>query len=166
MRSADREVTGLIFALSGYFAHDVYETVPFMLPDSVEAINADRIATLVEYLDGYGEYLVVALLPEDATALDEYPHLTPADGQCLAEPPGRNEDVTAPPGDRYPIPRSRDHRWSLSNRGPLSGCARMLISSSFAAPRTFCFSSVWRRSSESRCAGPETLIAPCILFSP
>ncbi|WP_256301727.1 archaea-specific SMC-related protein [Haloarchaeobius salinus] len=79
LSESEREVTGLIFALSGYFAHDVYETVPFMLLDSVEAIDADRIATLVEYLDGYSECLVVALLPEDAAALDEYPHLTPAD---------------------------------------------------------------------------------------
>jgi chromosome segregation ATPase len=79
LSESEREVTGLIFALSGYFAHDVYETVPFMLLDSVEAIDADRIATLVEYLEGYSEYLVVALLPEDAAALDEYRHLTPAD---------------------------------------------------------------------------------------
>jgi len=79
LSESEREVTGLIFALSGYFVHDVYETVPFILLDSVEAIDSDRIATLVEYLEGYSEYLVVALLPEDAAALGEYDHLTPTD---------------------------------------------------------------------------------------
>jgi len=79
LSESEREMTGLIFALSGYFAHDVYEQVPFILLDSVEAIDADRIATLVEYLEGYSEYLVVALLSEDAAALDEHRHLTPAE---------------------------------------------------------------------------------------
>lgn len=79
LSESEREVTGLIFALSGYFAHEVYKTVPFMLLDSVEAIDADRIATLVKYLEEYSEYLIVALLPEDAAAVDEYRHLAPAD---------------------------------------------------------------------------------------
>ena len=66
-------MTGLVFALAGYLAHEVYETVPFMLLDSLEAIDADRIAALVEYVEGFSEYLVVALLPGDAAALsDEY----------------------------------------------------------------------------------------------
>jgi hypothetical protein len=42
-----------------------------MLLDSLEALDADRIATLVEYVKDYADYLVVALLPEDAAALDE-----------------------------------------------------------------------------------------------
>ncbi|MFO7926740.1 MAG: archaea-specific SMC-related protein [Halobacteriota archaeon] len=73
LSESEREVTGLIFALAGYLAHEVYETVPFMLLDSLEAIDSDRIATLIEYVEGFSEYLVVALLPEDASALsDEY----------------------------------------------------------------------------------------------
>jgi DNA repair exonuclease SbcCD ATPase subunit len=71
LSESEREVTGLIFALAGYLAHEVHETVPFMLLDSLEAIDSERIATLVEYLEGYSEYLVAALLPEDANALDE-----------------------------------------------------------------------------------------------
>lgn len=70
LSESEREVTGLVFALAGYLAHEVYETVPFILLDSVEAIDADRIAALVEYLKTYAEYLVVALLHEDAQALD------------------------------------------------------------------------------------------------
>ena len=73
LSESEREVTGLVFALAGYLAHEVYETVPFVVLDSLEAIDSDRIATLVEYLDDYTGYLLVALLPEDAAALsDEY----------------------------------------------------------------------------------------------
>jgi len=64
-------VTGLVFALAGYLVHDVHEEVPFMLLDSLEAIDSDRIAALVDYLSEYASYLVVALLPEDAQALDD-----------------------------------------------------------------------------------------------
>ncbi len=78
LSESERETTGLIFALAGYLVHDVYEEVPFMLLDSLEAIDADRIATLVEYFSDYAEYVVVALLPEDAAAVD-------ADHQRLAD---------------------------------------------------------------------------------
>ena len=77
LSESEREVTGLIFALAGYLAHDVHETVPFMLLDSLEAIDSERIATLVSYLEDYTEYLIVALLPEDAQALSaEYSRVT------------------------------------------------------------------------------------------
>ncbi len=71
LSESEREVTGLVFALAGYLAHEVYETVPFMLLDSLEAIDSDRIAALVEYVEGFSEHLVVALLPEDAAALPD-----------------------------------------------------------------------------------------------
>ncbi|MGB9951040.1 archaea-specific SMC-related protein (plasmid) [Haloarcula marismortui] len=71
LSESEREVTGLIFALAGYLVHDLYETVPFMLVDSLEAIDSDRIAQLVDYFEDYATYLVVALLPEDAQALDD-----------------------------------------------------------------------------------------------
>lgn len=70
LSESEREVTGLVFALAGYLVHDVYETVPFMLLDSLEAIDADRIAKLIEYFESYVPYLVVALLDEDAQAVD------------------------------------------------------------------------------------------------
>lgn len=77
LSESEREVTGLVFALAGYLAHDVYETVPFILLDSLEAIDAERIASLVEHLGEYSDYLVVALLPEDASALpDEHKRIT------------------------------------------------------------------------------------------
>jgi len=73
LSESEREVTGLVFALAGYLVHEVHEEVPFMLLDSIEAIDAPRIAELVDYLEQYTDYLVVALLEEDAQALaDDY----------------------------------------------------------------------------------------------
>ncbi|SET94458.1 archaea-specific SMC-related protein [Natrinema hispanicum] len=77
LSESEREVTGLVFALAGYLAHEVYEDIPFMLLDSLEAIDSERIATLVDYLTDYTGYLLAALLPEDAAALsDEYERVT------------------------------------------------------------------------------------------
>jgi chromosome segregation ATPase len=77
LSESEREVTGLVFALAGYLAHEVHETIPFMLLDSLEAIDSERIETLVEYLAEYSEYLVVALLPEDAQEIgDDYRQIT------------------------------------------------------------------------------------------
>jgi DNA repair exonuclease SbcCD ATPase subunit len=71
LSESEREVTGLVFALAGYLVHDLHETVPVMLLDSLEAVDADRIARLVDYFAEYPDYLVVALLPDDAAALDD-----------------------------------------------------------------------------------------------
>jgi hypothetical protein len=71
LSESEREVVGLVFALSGYLVHDVHERVPVMLLDSLEAIDAGRIVTLVDYFADFVPYLVVALLPEDANELDE-----------------------------------------------------------------------------------------------
>jgi len=73
LSESEREVTGLVFALAGYLVHEVYEQVPFMLLDSLEAIDSERIANLIEYFADYADFLTVALLPEDAQALkDDY----------------------------------------------------------------------------------------------
>ena len=71
LSESEQEVTGLIFALAGYLAHHVYEDVPFVVLDSLEAIDSERIATLVDYMSEYADHLVVALLAEDAAALDD-----------------------------------------------------------------------------------------------
>jgi hypothetical protein len=71
LSESEREVTGLVFGLAGYLVHEVHDEVPFLLMDSLEAIDSDRIADLVEYIASYADNLVVALLPEDAGALDE-----------------------------------------------------------------------------------------------
>lgn len=74
LSESEREVTGLVFALAGYLVHEVHDALPFMLLDSIEAIDSNRIAALVEYLAEHAEYLVVALLPDDAEALDDRHH--------------------------------------------------------------------------------------------
>jgi len=60
-----------VFALAGYLVHDVHETCPFMLLDSLEAIDAERIASLADYLEEFPDFLVIALLKEDASVLDD-----------------------------------------------------------------------------------------------
>lgn len=77
LSESEREVTGLVLALAGYLVHDVHEEMPFILLDSLEAIDSERIAQLVEYLEQYASYIVAALLPEDADAFDnEYQRIT------------------------------------------------------------------------------------------
>lgn len=71
LSESEREVVGLVVALTGYLVHDVEETVPLLLLDSLEAIDADRIAALVEHVESHTEFLVLALLEEDATELPE-----------------------------------------------------------------------------------------------
>ncbi|MFH5800668.1 archaea-specific SMC-related protein [Haladaptatus sp. CMAA 1911] len=71
LSESEREVTGLVFALAGYLVHEVYDIVPFILLDSLEAIDSDRIAALIDYFSESAGYLVAALLPEDAAAVDE-----------------------------------------------------------------------------------------------
>ncbi len=77
LSESEREVTGLVFALAGYLVHDVHEVVPVIVLDSLEAIDSARIARVVEYFQTHAEYLVAALLPEDAEALpEEYTYVT------------------------------------------------------------------------------------------
>ncbi|PSP94824.1 chromosome segregation protein SMC [Halobacteriales archaeon QS_4_62_28] len=71
LSESEREVTGLVFALAGYLVHDIHEVVPFVVLDSLEAIDADRIARVVNHFRDHADYLVTALLPEDAAALPE-----------------------------------------------------------------------------------------------
>jgi septal ring factor EnvC (AmiA/AmiB activator) len=77
LSESEREVTGLVFALAGYLVHDVYEEVPIMLMDSLEAIDAPRLAEIINYFKDHTDYLIVALLEEDAETLnDDYNHIT------------------------------------------------------------------------------------------
>lgn len=77
LSESEREVIGLVVALAGYLVHEVHKTVPFMLLDSVEAIDAGRLESIIEYLSDYVDYLLVALLPEDAARMtDGYDRVT------------------------------------------------------------------------------------------
>jgi DNA repair exonuclease SbcCD ATPase subunit len=76
LSESEREVTGLVFALAGYLVHDVSDTVPFILLDSLEAIDKDRIAKLINHFESETTHLVTALLTEDAAGLpDEYQYI-------------------------------------------------------------------------------------------
>lgn len=66
LSESEREVIGLVVALTGYVVHRVYEEVPFLVMDSVEAIDATRLADVLGYFASRTGFLVAALLPEDA----------------------------------------------------------------------------------------------------
>ncbi|UWG47991.1 DNA sulfur modification protein DndD, ATPase [Halanaeroarchaeum sp. HSR-CO] len=70
LSESEREITGLVFALAGYLAHEVFESMPFLVLDSIEAIDGERIGTLVDYVSEHATYLLVALLPDDAQYVD------------------------------------------------------------------------------------------------
>lgn len=72
LSESERRLTGLVFGLAGYLSHGLYEDLPFVILDSLEAIDARRIAALLEYVRDYAGYLVVALLPEDAAYVEDY----------------------------------------------------------------------------------------------
>jgi septal ring factor EnvC (AmiA/AmiB activator) len=71
LSESEREVTGLVFALSGYLVHDVDEVLPIVVVDSLEAIDSERIGALLSHVVERAPYVVAALLPEDTEALDE-----------------------------------------------------------------------------------------------
>lgn len=71
LSESEREVIGLVVALAGYLVHEVYDQVPIMILDSLEAIDSNRISDIVEYFSEYAPYLLVALLPEDEQAIPE-----------------------------------------------------------------------------------------------
>lgn len=71
LSESEREVVGLIIALAGYLTYDIQEDVPLLLLDSLEAIDANRIGDLITYIRTYTDYLILALLNEDAEELAE-----------------------------------------------------------------------------------------------
>ena len=71
LSESEWEVIGLVVALAGYRVHDVHEIVPFMLLDSLDPIDSERIARPLKYFTDFASYLVVALLPKDAIALPD-----------------------------------------------------------------------------------------------
>ncbi|WP_276273256.1 archaea-specific SMC-related protein [Haloarcula litorea] len=71
LSKSEREVIGLVVALAGYLVHDVGEAVPFLVVDAVEMFDADRIDGLMDLFDEHAEYVVAAVLPEEADELEE-----------------------------------------------------------------------------------------------
>jgi predicted nucleic acid-binding Zn-ribbon protein len=79
LSESEKEVLGLVVTLSGYLAHNTYDVAPVILLDSLEAIDSERIARLIEYFAEYATYVVTALLHEDAQSLSDAYQTIPAD---------------------------------------------------------------------------------------
>lgn len=71
LSESEREVAGITLAFAGYLTHDLDEEIPFLILDSLESIDASRIADLLEYITDYADYTFVALLEEDASVVEE-----------------------------------------------------------------------------------------------
>jgi chromosome segregation ATPase len=67
LSESERSLIALLVAFAGYQTHDIADEVPFILLDSIEEFDAGRIATLLEYIADGVEWVVCALLPEDAS---------------------------------------------------------------------------------------------------
>lgn len=73
LSESEREVVGLIVSLAGYLVHSIDREVPFLLIDSGEIIDGERLAELLAYIktETPVELLSVTLLPKDAQSVAE-----------------------------------------------------------------------------------------------
>ncbi|GAB3669814.1 archaea-specific SMC-related protein [Halopiger thermotolerans] len=79
LSKSEREVIGLVVAFAGYLVHDVASELPFIVIDAVEMLDADRIRGLLDYFEDHTGYVVAAVLPEEASELEEtYPTVSTA----------------------------------------------------------------------------------------
>jgi DNA repair exonuclease SbcCD ATPase subunit len=71
LSESERSLLGLVVGIAGYITHTVDEDVPFLLLDSIEQFDGERINSLLDYLKTNLniEYLITALLPSDARGL-------------------------------------------------------------------------------------------------
>jgi DNA repair exonuclease SbcCD ATPase subunit len=78
LSKSERAVVGLVVALAGYLAHDVAETVPYIVVDAVEMFDADRIEGLLKQFGERADYVVAAVLPEEREELPAYDTISTA----------------------------------------------------------------------------------------
>ena len=71
LSKSEREVVGLVTALAGYLVYDVAETVPIVVVDAIEMLDAARIGGLLDFFADHARYVVAAVLPEEAERLRE-----------------------------------------------------------------------------------------------
>ncbi|RCU47617.1 chromosome segregation ATPase [Haloplanus salinus] len=71
LSKSEREVVGLVIALAGYLVYDVAETVPAVVVDAIEMLDAERIQGLLDVFSDHARYVVGAALPEEAERLRE-----------------------------------------------------------------------------------------------
>mgnify|MGYP007038794930 CR=1 FL=1 len=65
------DLTVLVIALAGYLVYDVAETVPAVVVDAIEMLDAERIQGLLDVFSDHARYVVGAALPEEAERLRE-----------------------------------------------------------------------------------------------
>lgn len=71
LSKSEREVISLVVALAGYLAHDVADELPIIIIDAVEMLDAVRIEGLLEYFSQHADYVIMAVLPEEAKELED-----------------------------------------------------------------------------------------------
>ncbi|SNR70812.1 archaea-specific SMC-related protein [Halorubrum vacuolatum] len=71
LSTSEREVIGIVLAVAGYIVHDVRESIPFILLDAIESIDAERTNKLTSYLSEHTDYLLVTAHPEDSGAFPD-----------------------------------------------------------------------------------------------
>lgn len=64
LSEGERELLGLVVALSGYLTFDVAEDVPLMLLDGLGGLADENLQSLVSFLKDHPRYLVVTTYPE------------------------------------------------------------------------------------------------------
>lgn len=65
------DLTVLVIALAGYLVYDVAETVPAVVVDAIEMLDAERIQGLLDVFSDHARYVVGAALPEETERLRE-----------------------------------------------------------------------------------------------
>lgn len=86
LSESEREMVGLVLALSGYVAYDVADVVPVLMIDTLGAFDADRTADLLAYFADRAPVLIAALLPDSAAAIADadIDHTVIEPGQLVA----------------------------------------------------------------------------------
>lgn len=69
LSESERTVVGLIFALTGYLVHDVADVCPVVILDSIEMVDAERVAAFLSILEELvdSRWNLIALLPDHVT---------------------------------------------------------------------------------------------------
>ena len=64
LTESEREIIGLVLALTGFVTYDVNEITPILVLDLLGAFDAERMRRLVNYLVDETDYLFAAVHPD------------------------------------------------------------------------------------------------------
>lgn len=77
------ELIGLVAALAGYEAYDVADASPVLVLDGLSGLADENLHSLVEYLRGTAEYLVLTAYPEHSSFAGH--QIDPADWRVVSD---------------------------------------------------------------------------------